>query len=569
MVDGVSNLGAGEFTLTYQSAIAQASGAADGLFLTSTGRPSPPTVDPSLTVPLIAMTSSGGTTSYGVGLYTIGSSPNGPDGTGQFAFVNLQGVAAGTTTLGLQDVLLTDISGNTAPENPVTPLNGTLNVLASPSRSYLAEGDTGNRSGEPNYETFILLQNPDPTNVANVTVVYMEETGNNVAETLTVDPNKRRTITAHAPDQIGKAGRFASKIISDRPLFVERAQYWNSMAGGHGSTGRSAPANTWYLAEGYTGGGFLTFIAIENPGNNDATVNATYMIEGGSPVNRTYNVPANKRYTIAVHDDAALAGQAFSTKLQSDQPIVAERSMYWNNYTGGTNAPGVTSPASDWYFAEGYTGSNGVFYFDTFILLQNPGSVDANVTLNYQLDDGTTVSKVKQVPANSRRTVTVHDANDAAGLGRDKAFATWIHSDQPILAERAMYWNNFTGGHVSIPADAPTNTWYLAEGYTGSNGVFYFDTFILLQNPDPVNAASVDVTYQVEGGSNVAINYPVPAGSRRTIAVHAPGDAPIPGIGRDKAFATKLVSNLPIVVERAMYWNNFREGHETVGITAQ
>lgn len=563
MADGASNLGAGEFSLTYQSAIAQATGAAAGAFLTSTGRQNPPDVDPSLTVPLIATTSSGGITSYGVGLYTIGSSPDGPNGTGEFAFVNLQGIAAGTTALGLQDVQLTDILGNTAPESPVTAQGGTLTVLAEPSRSYLAEGDTGNRSGEPNYDTFILLQNPDPNNDAHVTVVYLEETGNNVAETHTVPANKRYTIAAHAPDQIGKAGRFSSKIISDRPLFVERAQYWNSMSGGHGSTGRSALANTWYLAEGYTGGSFLTFIAIENPGNITATVNTTYMIEGESTVTRAYSAPPNKRITVAVHDDAALAGKAFSTKLESDQPIVVERSMYWNNYTGGTNAPGMTGPANDWYLAEGYTGSNGVFYFDTFILLQNPDMANpAQVTLNYQLSDGTTVSKEVTVNPNSRKTVTVHDPTDPAGLGRDKAFSTWIHSDRPILAERAMYWNNFTGGHNSIPAGAPVNTWYLAEGYTGSNGVFYFDTFILIQNPDTVNDASVQVTYQVEGGTNVIKTYPVPKASRVTIPVHSASE-----LGRDKAFATQLVSTRPIVVERAMYWNDFREGHNTVGIT--
>jgi hypothetical protein len=48
-------------------------------------------------------------------------------------------------------------------------------------------------------------------------------------------------------------------------------------------------------------------------------------------------VPANSRYTIAAHDPAEVGlDQAFATRLDSDQPVIVERAMYWAGGGHGT-----------------------------------------------------------------------------------------------------------------------------------------------------------------------------------------------------------------------------------------
>lgn len=206
------------------------------------------------------------------------------------------------------------------------------------------------------------------------------------------------------------------------------------------------PVSTWYLAEGFTGAGFGTFILIQNPNETTANVTLTYMLQGTDgpiePIVRSVEVLPNSRYTVVAHDDGQVGvNQAFSTRLDADQPIFVERAMYWPNgegSTGGHVTIGVTSSQNTWYLAEGYTDAG----FETFILIQNPNGIDANVTLTYMLQEGDPVETDVVVPANSRYTVLAH-ADDQVGTG--KAFSTRLVSDQPIIVERAMYFNN--GGH--------------------------------------------------------------------------------------------------------------------------
>ena len=127
---------------------------------------------------------------------------------------------------------------------------------------YLAEGFSGNGAS-----TFILIQNPSATNT-NVKVQYMLQGGGSIFKDIVVAPNSRYTIAAHSPDQVGLDQAFSTKIGSDQKIIVERAMYWPNgpgTSGGHVTTGIQQPSNTWYLAEGFTGSGFQTFILDPEP----------------------------------------------------------------------------------------------------------------------------------------------------------------------------------------------------------------------------------------------------------------------------------------------------------------
>jgi uncharacterized repeat protein (TIGR02543 family) len=312
--------------------------------------------------------------------------------------------------------------------------------------------------------------------------------------------------------------------------------------------------STWYLAEGYTGAGFGTYILVQNPNDVPTKVDVTYMLQDGSIITRDVIVPENARETI-VTQDASQVGldQAFSTKLEADQPIIVERAMYWSNgddTVGGHDTTGIQQPETDWFLAEGYTGSG----FETFILIQNPNGVAADVDITYMVQGGNNIARTITVPANSRYTIL---ANDIAQVGPDQAFSTKLVADQPIIVERAMYFNN--DGHAASGVSSPTTTWYLAEGYTGAG----YETFILLQNSNDT-PAEVSITYMLEDGSQVSRTITVLANSRYTVAAQDAAQ-----VGPDQAFSTKLVADQPIIVERAMYWpsgDGVVGGHDTTGV---
>jgi hypothetical protein len=99
----------------------------------------------------------------------------------------------------------------------------------------------------------------------------------------------------------------------------------------------------------------------------------------------------------------------------------------------------VTAAATKWGLAEGRAG--GAEGYQTYILLANAGTAAANVTLKF-LGDGVTAAPAERtivVGGQQRITVRVDPADPGAAAAT--TFGTVITSDQPIVVERALYWN--------------------------------------------------------------------------------------------------------------------------------
>ena len=83
--------------------------------------------------------------------------------------------------------------------------------------------------------------------------------------------------------------------------------------------------------------------------------------------------------------------------------------------------------------------------------------------------------------------------------------STEVTSNQPVVAERAMYGNNRTWAHDSIGVTYTAEEWLLAEGATAQG----FETFVLVQNPNP-DPVTLDITFmtndrQVPGPLNYSL----------------------------------------------------------------
>ena len=235
-----------------------------------------------------------------------------------------------------------------------------------------------------------------------------------------------------------------------------------------------------------------------------------------------------------------------SVRVDADQDIICERSMYWNNRIEGTDSIGVMEPAQRGFFprAAPTTGSRNTSAFRT-----RP-TPTATVNITYNTTTGPRNRQPLQVPAKSRQTIRVNDEVEPTSV------STVVNSDKQIVAERAMYWDGRRGGHASIGTASPANSWFLAEGSTN----WGFDTFVLIQNPS-TKPTTVSVNFLTTDGPVPMKPFVVGAGSRYTINARDE-------IG-SQDFSTSVTATEPITCERSMYWNNGtgKAGHDTIGVT--
>ena len=326
-----------------------------------------------------------------------------------------------------------------------------------------------------------------------------------------------------------------------------------------------------YLAEGATGQFFDTRLAIANPTNQAALVLTRFQRADGFTIRDYRVVPATSRTTIDVEHVAGLEAAEFSTLVEADVQVVADRTMTWDQTGYGSHAERgiLTRTATKWYFAEGATFGN----FNLFYLIQNPNDQAAQVKVTYLLPSGAPLTKNYVVNAQSRFNIWVDNEGSTdpalASLAAAELSAV-IESTNgvPIIAERAMYLDQpgrpLGAGHESAGVTAPATQWFLAEGATGN----YFDLFILIANPQDA-VANVQADFLLPSGQVITKTYQVTGNSRFNIWVDQ-ADADL----ADAAVSTRVTSTngVPIIVERAMWWpgptsETWHEAHNSPGET--
>jgi hypothetical protein len=361
------------------------------------------------------------------------------------------------------------------------------------------------------------------------------------------------------------AEEFATIVEADQGVVVDRTMTWDSTAyGSHTETAMSAPASTWYLAEGATISGFKLFYLLQNPNATPADVTIEYLLGGGrAPVTQTLTLAANSRTTVdvsAAHPSLRRAEVSARIATAPDTPILVERAMYLDAgrrlFGAGHASAGVTTLAPIWSFAEGATGS----YFDTFILLANPSDEPTTIRATFLLPDGRTVERLYALPAKSRENIWV---DQAAPELADTAVSTLVESvdDRPFLAERAMWWPGPTStqwreAHNSPGSLASSSVWGLADGALG--GPTAIETYVLIANTSPyAGTARVTLSFE-DDGSRLEQQFTVAANSRTNVPI---GAAFPQATGRRFAVLVESLGALPaqLVVERAMYSNSGKE----------
>jgi hypothetical protein len=420
--------------------------------------------------------------------------------------------------------------------------NGNDVVLTPAAASYyLSEGATG-----AFFDLDILIANPNDA-AAEATLTFLLPGGTTKLETRNV-PGRSR-LTVNVDELAGLESTAVSTIVtstSGLPLIVERTMRWDASGyGAHTEKAVTSTSKDWYFAEG-SQGFFSTFLLLANPQPSPNAATVRYLREGAPAIVRTYPVDANSRFTVDASADPELVGSSFGMHVTFDQPGVAERSMYFGVdpfWKAGHESAGVTAPSTTWFLAEGATGP----FFETFVLLANPGDQPADATVTFLPDSGVPVEKTISIPAQGRVTLNI-EAEDPSLA--NAAVATQVNATQPILVERAQYWPDpapqWYEAHNSFGVTATGTKWGLAEGRSG--GEREYQTYILLANPGTAKA-NVTITFLREGQSPVEKTFEVNPRSRYNVDTGAVSE--LTGLN----FGAVITSDQPIVVERAMYNN--------------
>lgn len=423
------------------------------------------------------------------------------------------------------------------------------------------------------FATSVALYNPSTTTVT-ANLRFLGPDGATASRPVTVPADGPADLEV---TQLGLPfGEFALVVESPVLLAAERRMAWDRARqyGSHSGTGVASPGTTWHFAEGATIAGFQTFFLLQNPSDVPAAVTMQYLLATGATQQRTHVVPSRSRLTVwANQEGAPLDAAEFSTIVTADVPIVAERAMYRDapreTFAAGSVAAGLSSPGSSWFFAEGATGA----FFDTYLLIANPGDSPATVTATYMRGAAwTPIVRSYLVPARTRRTIWV--AQEAPEL-RDTQVSTQLVSDSPVVAERTMWWPGPTSitwreNHAESGATEGGRLWAVPDVRADADPDGW-DTFLLVAVVEPDVAAIVLSVSCTDGARSRAQRnlasgrttlwlrheFPLMVGRKCAATIESrPVRLGVP--------PTSPLARTLLVVEKAMYRGNFAAGGATL-----
>lgn len=420
-------------------------------------------------------------------------------------------------------------------------------------------------TAEAGQEDYLLLTNPHGQ-ATTVNMAFSNAIGAQATQSIVMPANSRAT-----PFVSAFPGQYQAVSISTTnpmlPIWAEHANYWNNREAGRAAQGASERSDTWYFAEGTSGGGWIEHISAYNPSTTDTVVVTwTYLHDSTPPVSTSRVLPPRAVLRLPTADVGGVqighgtivsgvwSGGAFNNQ---PAPITAERTISWGNSIEGHGGKGVAFPSPQWHFAEGANNPA----WATYIALMNPNTRAVTARVRYLLPSGFT--GWTSYPIGAQRRISFQ-------AGASDTFGIEIRTDGeiPIAAERAMYTGaGWTVGTAGEGAPVTSQRWMFPEGSTLGN---YFSPYFLLANPTSTTAL-VSVNFRREDGVVVPHTMSIGPGQRATIS---PYDFPSL-IGH--SFSTEVVvtgaspSGVPpgIVAERAMYWSHstgWIAGHVALGI---
>jgi hypothetical protein len=275
-----------------------------------------------------------------------------------------------------------------------------------------------------------------------------------------------------------------------------------------------------------------------------------------------------------------------SVVVTSDQPIAVERPEYFSGInggnagtvSGGADVIAVQSLATDWLFAEGYTGGQ---FQENFVIANLDPSVTtaATVTIKLEPQNGAAPSTYSVNVAHDSQVIW----NVNASVPGQSLSAEITSSGPKIVVEREMYfhYNHVANGRslatvggsdaLGQVGPAAKSNYSFAEGYVNVG----YDEWLTLQNPT-ANAETIWITLYNAVGTTYTTSVSVPGQSRATEditgmvirSLYHNGDG-FKGYEVSMTVQTTATQGGPFVAERPMYitTGGIQAGTDIIGYT--
>ncbi len=472
--------------------------------------------------------------------------------------------------------------------SPTAPINTPPGPVA---RSwYFAEGRIGK-----GFREYLTIDNPN-ANACAVDITYYYTIGDSSSapqqtKTMTnvpINPKSRYTESVNKDLSVDDPNTTADNVASIVTMnaastcagvMVERPMYFTNYHGissgtdvtGATTTGLGRSFTFADVASDATHSSFLTIL--NPPGGTIAIVTANYYAGGKIVGTQSTTVPAGGRGTLAPGAITAPSLPAHSLAIvTSTAPVMVERPTYFTHESKGASGAydvvGAPAAANDWFFAEGYTGTNTRTGNSTqeFLTIANPGttSATANVTLKSQTNG---VNKTFAVTVNAQSQV-VWDVNQNNNFGGTPEVSAEVQSTTALVVQREMFftYRHAVTGMPTFTASGGTDVLGLIgpiskSSYSFSEGYTYpgYNEWLTLQNPNST-AETVVVTLTNEAGKIAVVSVNVPANGRQTEDITADSVKYFnPGSNKDANAISMTVQTLnnggTFVAERPEYYN--------------
>ncbi|MGA1764409.1 MAG: DUF5719 family protein, partial [Ilumatobacteraceae bacterium] len=186
---------------------------------------------------------------------------------------------------------------------------------------------------------------------------------------------------------------FVSALVESQGAAVAVEQRTTHRAGDAVASCASAPAGTWYLADGFTGSDSIDNVVVTNPSLDSAILDVTFVTSLGERSPQSLKGVVIPPESVRVFDLASLDARneaiaAVSVRATVGRVVVGRSQHYLGRGRLGYTMTLASSLASNrWYFADGdkTTGVNEEF------VIFNPSMSDQQLTFIVASDDGSAI----------------------------------------------------------------------------------------------------------------------------------------------------------------------------------
>jgi hypothetical protein len=348
-------------------------------------------------------------------------------------------------------------------------------------------------------------------------------------------------------------------VVAERPIYFNN---FHGISSGSDVLGSTTLNTTYLFADVPTGTGYISYLTILNPNGASANVTATYYVGGKKVQTQTLAVPAHARGTLA--PSAVTLPQHVAAMVQSSQPVMVERPTYFtgiNGVSGAYDVVGSARAASDWLFAEGYTGSG---YQEYLTLANLDPAHTGQVAIMLKSATGATSTTKLTLKSLNQLIWNVNGANTFSGsTPQVSAEVTAGSGGAGLVVQRELY---FTYTHT-LPQPAVGGTdvmgqigpasrslYSFAEGYTNIG----YNEWLTIQNPTAKDE-TISVTLDNETTQPATLSFVVHSNSRFTQDINAlvqqVFNPRTNSAANSISMTVQTLDGSAFVAERSMYWN--------------